>query len=267
MAFQKYQNTSVKGFDIHLQRRSRFSSISSVLKSKLLNYLLQILPPRVGLMKSNQIKSLKWLWFFRNCRKNKFLYDNARKTVFLWILVICIVVTSAYSKDLTTLSSLPPCVPSHSLRSSTWTPSHLEEPHYLWQLCHLPADWWLPLHTVHFPKACQIWRTPLLRQSLLRQKSDWSPYFWTDQGKTERRHFIPPLLRKQSKFSNKKLFFKEKHKYRLMADDVHLPLTLQMEGANPSSLIPLLLWAPRWNSSVLHVLLGVRIGMSHLTQF
>lgn len=55
MAFQKYQNTSVKGFDIHLQRRSRFSSISSVLKSKLLNYLLQILPPRVGLMKSNQI--------------------------------------------------------------------------------------------------------------------------------------------------------------------------------------------------------------------
>lgn len=38
------------------------------------------------------------------------------------------------------------------------------------------------------------------------------------------------------------------HKGRLRADDVHLPLTLQMEGANPSSLIPLLLRALWWNS-------------------
>lgn len=40
-----------------------------------------------------------------------------------------------------------------------------------------------------------------------------------------------------------------------------------MEGANPSSLIPLLLWALWWNSSVLHVLLVLRTGVTHLTHF
>lgn len=40
-----------------------------------------------------------------------------------------------------------------------------------------------------------------------------------------------------------------------------------MEGANPSSLIPLLLWALWWNSSVPHVFLGAKTAMTHLTHF
>lgn len=127
----------------------------------------------------------------------------------------------------------PPCVPSHS--SSKFHLTLFVSP---------SCDWWPPLHTAHCPKVSQILTTPLLSQTLLRdKKSDWSSYFLPDQGKTERCHFIPPLLRTQRRFSNKKLFFKEKYKYRLRAEDVLVPLTLQMEGANPSSLVPLLLWA------------------------
>lgn len=52
--------------------------------------------------------------------------------------VICIVVTPAYPKDLTTLSPfLLAYLPTASAAPELLN-SHL--PHYLWQLHHLPAD-------------------------------------------------------------------------------------------------------------------------------
>lgn len=71
MAFRKYQNTSVKGCDIHLQKRSRFCSNSSILISKLLITYLNT----TSLSRINEIKSFNWLVLWKLYEE----YDRGRK--------------------------------------------------------------------------------------------------------------------------------------------------------------------------------------------